>query len=337
MFSIGGRHSYLALHEGTDAAPTAFSASTRALSAVLYKPWSYPLCNTASHHPDSSPLNSVPNSGAVSLPTQPDHSPDASPPHSTSAGSTVSRQASIIPGLPSLPDPTTPGEIGDMLGAPAATSPALLVHTSPHPTNVSPPDAITAALKDIPTNPTSTLPYPLEGSTQRDIAAPCAEQDISEVSFTASTPTLTPTLVPAPASAPPVMSKSSASYDGGAAPTSNSLLPVSSAVGFSIPTSLSQSRDLPLLNSEFLLSSTAPSHPTGNATAPRLCSCGLNTGGMCSVKAVLQLLVPSSPFWDLFRELDDLKGQRGAGSLETGGCATPLVDATVRFFEEFES
>jgi ubiquitin carboxyl-terminal hydrolase 10 len=58
---------------------------------------------------------------------------------------------------------------------------------------------------------------------------------------------------------------------------------------------------------------------------------------MCSVKAVLQLLVPSSPFWDLFRELDDLKGQRGAGSLETGGGATPLVDATVRFFEEFES
>jgi len=35
-----------------------------------------------------------------------------------------------------------------------------------------------------------------------------------------------------------------------------------------------------------------------------------------------------------FRELRDLKGQRGAGGPETGDVATPLVDATVRFLEE---
>jgi ubiquitin carboxyl-terminal hydrolase 10 len=34
-------------------------------------------------------------------------------------------------------------------------------------------------------------------------------------------------------------------------------------------------------------------------------------------------------------ELDDLKGQRGAGVPDSGGGATPLVDATVRFFKEF--
>ena len=34
-------------------------------------------------------------------------------------------------------------------------------------------------------------------------------------------------------------------------------------------------------------------------------------------------------------ELGDLKGQRGAGGPETGGGATPLADATVRFFKEF--
>jgi ubiquitin carboxyl-terminal hydrolase 10 len=45
--------------------------------------------------------------------------------------------------------------------------------------------------------------------------------------------------------------------------------------------------------------------------------------------------VHSPPFWDLFRELGDLKGQHEAEGTETGGDATPLVDATVRFFEEF--
>jgi ubiquitin carboxyl-terminal hydrolase 10 len=56
---------------------------------------------------------------------------------------------------------------------------------------------------------------------------------------------------------------------------------------------------------------------------------------MCFVNAVLHLLVHSPPFWKLFRELGDLKGQRGAGGPETGAGATPLVDAAVRFFEEF--
>jgi ubiquitin carboxyl-terminal hydrolase 10 len=48
----------------------------------------------------------------------------------------------------------------------------------------------------------------------------------------------------------------------------------------------------------------------------------------------LQLLVNSPPFWNLFRELGNLEGQRG-GVPETGGSSTPLVDATVRFFKEF--
>ena len=45
--------------------------------------------------------------------------------------------------------------------------------------------------------------------------------------------------------------------------------------------------------------------------------------------------VNSPPFWNLFRELGDLKAQRGAGFPETGGGATPLVEATARFFKEF--
>ena len=50
---------------------------------------------------------------------------------------------------------------------------------------------------------------------------------------------------------------------------------------------------------------------------------------------MLQLLVHSPPFWELFIGLGDLKGLRGAGVPETGSVATPLVDATLRFFGEF--
>ncbi|KAI0272070.1 hypothetical protein BGY98DRAFT_922339, partial [Russula aff. rugulosa BPL654] len=61
----------------------------------------------------------------------------------------------------------------------------------------------------------------------------------------------------------------------------------------------------------------------------------VNTGNTCFANAVLQLLVNSPPFWNLFRELGNLEEQRGAGVPGTGGSSTPLVDATVRFFKEF--
>ncbi|KAI0260986.1 hypothetical protein BGY98DRAFT_1116470 [Russula aff. rugulosa BPL654] len=54
----------------------------------------------------------------------------------------------------------------------------------------------------------------------------------------------------------------------------------------------------------------------------------VNTRNTCFANAILQLLINSPPFWNLFKEFDDLKGQRGAGGPETGGGATPLVDAT---------
>ncbi|KAI0264534.1 hypothetical protein BGY98DRAFT_1192135 [Russula aff. rugulosa BPL654] len=70
-------------------------------------------------------------------------------------------------------------------------------------------------------------------------------------------------------------------------------------------------------------------HPTGSATLPRPRARGLvNTRNTCFANAVLQLLVNSPPFWNLFKELDNLKGQRGAGVPQTGGGVTPLVDAT---------
>jgi ubiquitin carboxyl-terminal hydrolase 10 len=57
---------------------------------------------------------------------------------------------------------------------------------------------------------------------------------------------------------------------------------------------------------------------------------------MCFANAVLQLFVYCPPFWKLFRELGRLMGQRGRGDgQEDSGSPTPLVDATVRFLEEF--
>ena len=48
------RHVYLALHRGTDCAPTRFSPSTRDHARVLLKPTSYPLCSVPGHiHVDS--------------------------------------------------------------------------------------------------------------------------------------------------------------------------------------------------------------------------------------------------------------------------------------------
>jgi ubiquitin carboxyl-terminal hydrolase 10 len=321
----------LAHRPATRQIPPVFSPSTEDFDPILSQPSSYPLCEIASHRPDSIAHAPLP------LPTQPAHSPDASPHQSTSSGSTVSPQVnepSIIPGHPSLSYPTKLSEIGDSSQPPAATSPALPVHTSPHSTDTSPPATVAAALQDI--SPAATLPHPLEGTTKRDIVAPCTEPDLVEILSTASLPA--PTLVPVLASTPPVPIKSLESCDPGVASTVNPLLPASSIVGLSIPASPPPSRVPPLPNAESLspLSSTTHSHSTGNAALPRLRDRGLvNTGSMCFANAVLQLLVHSPPFRDLFRELGDLKGPRGAGVLGTSDGATPLVDATLRFLEEF--
>jgi ubiquitin carboxyl-terminal hydrolase 10 len=70
---------------------------------------------------------------------------------------------------------------------------------------------------------------------------------------------------------------------------------------------------------------------------PRLRARGLvNSGNLCFANAVLQLLVYCPPFWRLFRELGRLTSSRDRGEGQgTGGSATQLVDATVRFLEEF--
>ena len=310
------RHLYIALHQGTESAPATFSASTDRPS-----PYMYMLCNIASHRPGSTPRVPV---------TQPRDFPDAPPHHPTSGGSTSSRQvkqASITVGVPPSPHPTS--------SQPEATS-TLPVHTGPHPTDASPPSAVAAAPQDIP--PASSLSHSLEGVAQQDIVTARTEPDISENLSMTSTPAPMSTLTPVSASTLPIPNKSLTSRDAGAASAPNPLPPASSAIGFSIPTSFPPPCVPHFPNSEFLAlpSITTTPCPTGNTPLPCLHARGLvNTGRMCFANAVLQLLVHSPPFWDLFREVCDLKEQRGERAPENRGGATPLVDATIRFFEEF--
>ena len=260
---------YISLHQGTDAAPTAFSASTWHFDRVLSQPSSYPLCDIASHRPDFL-LHSF-----------------------SSGGSTALRQVerASIAGPSSPSDPTTPSKLRDSSRAPAVTGPALPAQTGLYPTDPSPPGS---TLPHIPS--TAALSQTLNVSTQQDIVA----------------------------------------IDVASSP--NPLIPLSSVSSFSIPALPPSSHAPPsaITESLALLSSATPPLPTGNPTLPRLHARGLvNSGRKCFASAVLQLLVHSPPFWNLSRELGDLKRQREAGGLVTGGSATPLVDATVRFFEEF--
>jgi hypothetical protein len=119
------RHLYIALHQGTDSAPTQFSASTRYCNPILFLPSSYPSCNIATHptHRDH-PISTVPP------PTRHDDPKDPSP-HSSllesqpiPGGTTPSQKAGepiIIPhGFPSSSQITNFAQI-----APQATSATL--------------------------------------------------------------------------------------------------------------------------------------------------------------------------------------------------------------------
>ena len=105
----GIRQFYIALHQGTDATPTAFSASTDDMDQILRWPRSYPLCNLGGHHPASTPHLSV------TLPTQPGISPNALSPTPTDGGSTTSRQVEQVVNnviWPSSSNPITTSDIG---------------------------------------------------------------------------------------------------------------------------------------------------------------------------------------------------------------------------------
>ena len=81
------RHSYMALHQDTDAAPVAFSHSTEDHADILFDPSSYPPCNIDSHRSASATHPPIITPVTDSPRTVPDYFPDASPQHDAPLGS----------------------------------------------------------------------------------------------------------------------------------------------------------------------------------------------------------------------------------------------------------
>ena len=272
---------YDTLHQGTDAAPTAFSVSTFSFSAAAYAPSAFPICTVSDHHQDAP------------LPTPSGNQPDANSPAPQEAEQSDNK---LKP--PSFPNLTTNREIGETSHCPDMTPPTHPGLSSSRPTDASSTTAVAAEPQDI--TSTTTLPHFLEASKRQD-------SDIVAEPGAASAHAPTPAL---------------------------------SLISTSLPNTLSESYDACVDSSHFahpsIGSSIPASRQTGSTMLPRLRARGLvNPGNVCFANAVLQLLVNSPPFSNLFKELCDPKMQRGAGVPETSGGATQLVDATLRFFKEF--
>jgi len=88
------RHAYIGLHQGTDAAPTAFSSRTYHFDPILAEPLSYRFCTITSHRPDRADVHQAPDI------TVPPSTGDGIPslPHSTAQLGDVSN---IFPQFPS--------------------------------------------------------------------------------------------------------------------------------------------------------------------------------------------------------------------------------------------
>jgi hypothetical protein len=318
------RHLYTALHQDSDATLAAFSASTNGLNTIPEQSLSYPQCNIASHYPDSTTHLPVSKSGVVPPPIQPGDLPDVSRHQSTLGGSTTPRlaeEADIITGLPSPPYPSTTSQIGETSQVP---TPALLGHSSSPSPDGLPQDSVATVPPD--TLSAAELSHPVESNKQRDLATPyeAPVADIGGISSTVPAPT------PVEASTAPFLDKSSETYEANPDFFSKSSRPAPSG-GSSAPDSpLPHVPPLPNPKPLPLLSGMSPKGPSNNTTLQRPHPFKLDSNRNNHLaNTVLQSLANCPPFRDLFKDL----GQRGGGVC--GGDATPLVDATVRFLDEF--
>ena len=325
------RHLYVALHRDTERVRTAFSDSTDSFDAILEQPSSYPLCDITSHRSGSTTPVPVAISSAVPLSTQPGDLPDASPHQSTPGGSTALRPAEetiTISGLPSQPDLSTTSEIGKPSQSPTGTFP---VQSGSPSTDRFIQDGVATVQPE--TTSAAKVSHPLERNEQQGSAIPCVAP--LAVSRILSTVPATEPLSPPTA---PALNKSSATIEANPPFIFKSLLPASSSSFFSCdsPDSPPHPHGLPLRNPEVLslLSGMSPKGPSDNASQLRLHPHNLvNNGSVYLANAVLQSLVYCQPFRDLFRDQGQLVGQCERG--ETAGGATPLIDATVGFLNQY--
>ncbi|KAI0063416.1 cysteine proteinase [Artomyces pyxidatus] len=288
---------------------------------------------------------------ALLAPTPP-HSPKPVVPSATEdlpvAEDASSSQVDLTDSPPSdLPDAVSSSETE------TSTAPDTPVPGSPLSTNTSlslaaPPNAKSRKSRS-PTSPRTEAPTTAtevlaadQKATSAAVAEPKPELDAAPAADVATSTVVSP--------APSAPKKSWASLlrpASGAASSSKSAntLPTSSVVGFSVPASPPPARVPPPRRAELLKLLTnfpptpSPSLKPATLPAPRIRPRGLvNLGNMCFANSVLQLLVYCTPFWRLFGELGrslSLQAGKEKEARDSAEGATPLVDATVRFLQEF--
>ncbi|KAL4259272.1 Ubiquitin carboxyl-terminal hydrolase [Pleurotus pulmonarius] len=261
--------------------------------------------------------------------------------------------------IPSLPSSST---ATDATNTPSTTTPGSPVSTtntsvSLNATPVKLDDPV-ASVTDVPVSPENHTP------TLEPEQAPTPEVSTSKPIQDVTPPPTKPPAAPKKSWASLLQQPNSSSSG-----KQRNALPTSSVVGVSIPAdaptqapsstgSINQTKKTELL--KLLLPHTSsntpvtPTHSYANAavTAPAQSASSappairprglVNTGNMCFANSVLQVLIYCQPFHKLFVDLGKTLGEGGgaevlsAESTGEGEKATPLIDATIKFLNEFQ-
>ena len=173
------RHHYIALHQGTEAAPIAFNASTVSANPILSTVWAYPLCTIAAHHPNPS--------GPPPTDDPHDPSPGSTPSESQPApgGSTGPQQieeANIFPGLPPAADSTS--HHAQVLPTPFQTTDP--VHIPPQAPSVTDPSSH-EYIEMVPLDPNRLVSTEASGLSRRS-SLPTADLTVNSVRSDERTP-----------------------------------------------------------------------------------------------------------------------------------------------------
>jgi hypothetical protein len=211
------RHLFMGLHEGTDSAPTAFSASTTDHNEILHRRSSYPLCDVPGH---CQPIDSVSQIGDVALGGTTNVSAASSIifPYDDVAP-TIVLSTSPDADAPSFPSPSLAYDGIHLSDAPLSARVTTTFHppspvaTLPHPTPLGshfPPTASVGVAASGTTHGTtradaSVIPSTTSGGV---FAGPQNEKTATALPSTVPRPRSTSCLIPTPSRAPPSSSDS---------------------------------------------------------------------------------------------------------------------------------
>ena len=325
------RHLYVALHQGTDDGPTAFSASTGSSDHILTQ-----LCNVPSHvshdsHPTFS-FRPVPRDSPGIEADYPGMGRMGYPGEETPSEELRGAPGEEPRGAPGEEPRGAPEEPRGAPGEEPRGAPGLEPSGAPlwgmdeqyRPESVAVfREPSTGTLRHLRDSYVPSIPFPSEEETTSRPLSPFDQTSLGEIGDGSR----------ASAATSPALLVHTSARPTDASPLAVALTDILSPAILSHPLEGTTQQDI---GAPFAEPDIGEILSTSDAKLSPIRVRGLvNSGSMCFVNAVLQLLVHSPPFWNLFEELGKLKGQREEGGAEYAGDATPLVDATARFLEEF--